>query len=197
MDEDFLSPNQPKPAPSLKDNFIELFQTVVVFAAILTAVYWLVAQPHRVSGESMFPNFKDGDFIITDKLTYKFADPHKGDVVVFKNPRNENEDFIKRIMGVPGDRLKVENGKVYINDKLIDEPYLKSVTTDPRSFMHEGEEVTVEQGKFAVFGDNRPRSSDTREWGFITKEEIIGRVLLRYWPQNSIGVFPAAYSIKV
>lgn len=182
---------------SLKDHFIELFQTLVIFAAVGTAIYWLVAQPHKVSGSSMYPNFKDGDYIITDKVSYRFSEPIKGDIVVFKNPRDESQDFIKRIMGVPGDRLKVDSGKVYLNGKMLDEPYLNSdVVTYPASFIHEGEEVTVKLGTYLVFGDNRQHSSDSREWGFIRKDEIIGKVFLRYWPSTSFGLYPSAYVIN-
>lgn len=192
--EDVLSYHQPQPHTPFKTHVIELFQTIVVFGAIITAVYWLVAQPHKVSGSSMFPNFKDGDYIITDKLTYKFTEPKRGDVIVFKNPRDESQDFIKRIIGLPGDKVKVENGRVFVNGKILDEPYLKGVETESRQFMKEGDEITVLPGNYLTFGDNRPHSSDSREWGYLPKNEIIGKVFLRYWPQNAIGLYPAAYT---
>lgn len=195
MDDDILTYQQPQTPPtSFKAHMIELFQTLVVFAAIGTAIYWLVAQPHKVSGSSMFPNFKDGDYIITDKLTYKFSEPKRGDVVVFKNPKDQSQDFIKRIIGLPGDKVKVQGGKVFVNDQHLDEPYLKDVYTESRSFMQEGEEITVIPGHYLTFGDNRPHSSDSREWGFVEKNELIGKVFLRYWPKDSFGLYPAAYS---
>lgn len=198
MNPDYLTIEPPKAQPTFKDHFIELFQTLVVFATIATIIYWLVAQPHKVSGSSMFPNFKDGDYIITDKVTYKFNEPARGDVVVFKNPRDESQDFIKRIMGLPGDRVKVQSGHVYINDKLVNEPYLKpEVITNPGNFMHEGQEVVVQPGEYLAMGDNRPHSSDSREWGYVTKQEIIGRVFFRYWPSGVVGMWPAAYSIQL
>jgi signal peptidase I len=194
---DYISTEQPKPSTPIKEHIIELFQTLVIFATIAIIIYWLIAQPHKVSGASMFPNFKDGDFIITDKLTYKFGEPKRGDVVVFKNPRDESEDFIKRIMGLPGDRIKVENGHVYINGKMVNEGFLKSdVITPGGSFMHEGQEIVVQPGEYIAMGDNRQHSSDSREWGFVTKKEIIGRVFLRYWPANQFGLWPAAYSLE-
>jgi len=194
---DYISTEQPKPSTPIKEHIIELFQTLVIFATIAIIIYWLIAQPHKVSGASMFPNFKDGDFIITDKLTYKFGEPKRGDVVVFKNPRDESEGFIKRIMGLPGDRIKVENGHVYINGKMVNEGFLKSdVITPGGSFMHEGQEIVVQPGEYIAMGDNRQHSSDSREWGFVTKKEIIGRVFLRYWPANQFGLWPAAYSLE-
>lgn len=183
--------------PSLSENIIEFIQTLVVFAAIGTAIYLFIAQPHKVSGASMFPNFKDGDYIITDKVSYKIGNPERGDIVVFHNPNEESQDFIKRVIGVPGDRVKVESGRVYVNDKLLTEPYLQTeVVTNPGAFLQDGSEVIVPEGRFLVFGDNRLLSSDSRAWGFITKEEIIGKVFLRYWPQDAIGFYPAAYSQK-
>ncbi len=198
MEPDFLKYQQNPEEQSLKSHLIELFQTLVVCLAIGTVIYWLIAQPHKVSGSSMFPNFKDGDLIITDKVTYKFNEPQRGDIVVFKSPQDQNTDFIKRIIGLPGDNVKIQNYHVYLNDKLLTEPYLQpTVITEPKPpFTEEGKDITVPPGKYLVFGDNRQHSSDSREWGYITKDEIIGRVLLRYWPQDEIGIFPAAYLIK-
>lgn len=193
---DFLAtPEEPK--QSIGSHILEFFQTLVVFAAIAAAIYLFIAQPHRVSGLSMFPNFHNGDYIITDKLTYKLGEPKRGDIVVFKNPRNEGEDFIKRIMGLPQDKVEVRNGHIYINGSLLNEPYLKpDIITTPGSYLQEGQPKTVSEGHFLVMGDNRGNSSDSREWGEITKAEIIGKVFVRYWPQDSIGLYPAAYSFE-
>jgi len=197
METDYLRYQDDSPQPTFKSHIIELFQTLVVFAAIGTAIYWLVAQPHKVSGSSMFPNFKDGDYIITDKVTYRFSKPARGDIIVFKNPRDKSQDFIKRIIGLPGDHFRLQNGNVYLNGKQLKEPYLRDgITTNPEAFIQEGEEITVPDGKLLVLGDNRPQSSDSRDWGFIEYSEIIGRVFLRYWPSNVVGFNPAAYSIQ-
>lgn len=196
---DYLAyqPEPEKKGPSFKDHVIDFFQTLVVFAAIGTAIYWLVAQPHKVSGSSMFPNFKNNDYIITDKVSYKISDPRRGDVVVFKNPKDETQDFIKRIIGVPGDRVKVQGGHIYLNGELLKEPFLAdTVITNPGAFLKEGQEFTVEQGNYIAIGDNRPASSDSREWGEVPRRELIGKVLLRYWPAEVIGLYPAAYSLE-
>lgn len=197
--EDYLkyTPEPEKKSVSFKDHVIDFFQTLVVFAAIGTAIYWLIAQPHKVSGSSMFPNFKNGDYIITDKVTYRLDDPKRGDIVVFKNPKDETQDFIKRILGVPGDKIKVQDGKIILNGTELNEPYLpENLTTNPGAFLREGQEITVEPGHYITIGDNRPASSDSREWGFITRQEIIGKVFFRYWPANEIGLYPAAYSLE-
>lgn len=197
--EDYLAAPKTDPekrGPTFKDHVIDFFQTLVVFAAIGTAIYWLVAQPHKVSGSSMFPNFKNGDYIITDKITYRVSDPRRGDIVVFKNPKDETQDFIKRILGVPGDHIKVQSGKIVLNGEELNEPYLNNVVTNPGSFLREGQEFTVEAGHYITIGDNRPASSDSREWGQITRAEIIGKVFFRYWPANEVGLYPAAYSLE-
>ncbi len=144
----------------------------------------------------MFPNFKNGDYIITDKITYRIGDPKRGDIVVFKNPKDETQDFIKRILGVPGDRIKVEGGKIILNGTTLNEPYLNNITTNPGSFLREGTEFTVEPGHYITIGDNRPASSDSREWGQITREEIIVKVFFRYWPATEVGLYPAAHSLE-
>jgi signal peptidase I len=180
---------QPNQGPGFGAHVVDFIQTLVVFAAIGTAIYFFIAQPHKVSGSSMVPNFHNGDYIITDKVTYKIGDPQHGDIIVFKNPRDESQDFIKRIIGVPGDTVRVEDGKVYVNGNQIPEPYLPDqLFTENRAYFTDGKDIIVEEGKYVVFGDNRPNSSDSREWGFITKAEIIGKVFLRYWPANQIGI---------
>lgn len=182
---------QPPPAPSLKEHAVDFFQTLVVFAAIGTVIYLFVAQPHKVSGNSMFPNFHNADYIITDKVSYRFSLPQRGDVVVFKNPKDPSQDFIKRVIGLPGEKVKVQGGKVYINGKILEEPYLKpEVYTTTGAFLQEGKEMIVNEGSTIVMGDNRPNSSDSREWGLLPNEKIIGRVILRYFPPPDFGLYP-------
>lgn len=185
--------NYGETGPGFGSKIIEFIQTLVVFAAIGTAIYLFIAQPHKVSGSSMFPTFHSGDYIITNKLSYRFGDPQRGQVVVFKNPREESQDFIKRIIGLPGERVKIQNGNLYINGERLKESYLNSnITTSPGAFLKEGEGVIVPEGRYIVMGDNRLASSDSREWGFVTKEEFIGKSFFRYWPITAIGVTKAA-----
>ncbi len=192
-----MEPEELKASPeektSLGMHIVDFIQTLVVFAAIGSFIYWQIAQPHKVSGLSMFPNFHDGDYIVTNKISYKFDPPKRFDIVVFKNPRDKSQDFIKRIIGLPGDRFKISNDGIVLNGSALQEPYLQSdIKTDPGSTIKENEEVTVPPDQYLVLGDNRTHSSDSRDWGFITKEEIIGKVFLRYWPKESIGIFPAS-----
>lgn len=174
---------------SLGGHFIDFIQTLVIFGAIFALIYLFVAQPHKVSGSSMFPNFHDGDYILTDKVTYKLGDPKRDDIVVFKNPQDESQDFIKRVIAVPGDIISVENEKVYLNETELEEDYLPLGTpTNPRNFLTEGLTVKADPNQYFVLGDNREHSSDSREWGAITKEVIIGKAFFRYWPPQVFGL---------
>ncbi|MBI2600925.1 signal peptidase I [Candidatus Daviesbacteria bacterium] len=174
---------------SLGSHLADFIQTVVVFGAIFALIYLFVAQPHKVSGLSMFPTFNNGDYILTDKLTYRFNQPQRGDVIVLKNPRDESQDFIKRIIGLPGETIKIANDKVLINGKVLEEDYLPNRTTTPSgNFLGEDDLIKIPENHYMVIGDNRPHSSDSREWGGVTKQEIIGKVLFRYWPPQSFGL---------
>lgn len=155
-------------------------------------IYLLILQPHKIKGASMMPNFPDGEFLLTDKVSYRSGEPKRGDVIVFKAPIDESEEFIKRIIGLPGDKVMIRNSRIYINGKLLDEQaYLdSSVYSSGADFLKEGQEVTVLAGEYFVLGDNRQHSSDSRYWGFITKKEITGRAWLIYWPINKIGLVP-------
>lgn len=169
--------------------FLDIIQVVVFAVAIFLFVYLLVLQPHKIKGDSMQPNFPDGEYLLTDKVTYRLGEPKRGDVIVFKAPTGNGDEFIKRIIGLPGETVSITNGNIYINEKLLDEPYLSDeLYTSSASFLSEGKEVTVPEESYLVFGDNRPRSSDSRVFGFITKKDITGRAWLVYWPIQSAGV---------
>lgn len=180
------------PKTSFLENFkgyaLEIFETLVVFGAIFAAIYLFVAQFHKVSGSSMVPTFKSGDYLITEKVSYRFNSPKRGDIIVLKNPKDESEDFIKRIIAIPGDIIKIENNSVYVNGEKIQEHYLPPQTpTRAGSFLTEGNQISAGVNQYFVLGDNRNHSSDSREWGSITKEEIVGRAFFQYWPPQSIG----------
>lgn len=194
MDEQIYSPRysptgqNPVP-PGLKSHLIDFIQTLVVFGAIFTLIYLFVARPHKVSGNSMVPTFFNNDYILTDKLSYRFSAPKKGDIVVLKNPRNNSQDFIKRIIATPGDRVKIESGNVFVNENMLIENYLPQDTRSKGgSFLAEREQVTVGEDQYMVFGDNRNHSSDSREWGAVAKNEIIGKVVFRYFPPQRVGI---------
>jgi len=166
--------------------FIEAF---VVSASVFVVVYLFLMQPHQVKGSSMFPTFKDQEYLLTDKVTYRRRLPQYGDVIVFKAPINENFDFIKRVIATPGQVVMIRGGRVYVNNELISEPYLSAeVVTSPGQFLHEGEPYQVPENEVMAFGDNRDHSSDSRDWGPVPFRNIIGRVFFRYWPTDVVGV---------
>lgn len=182
------NPPQKSFSEKLRGYFVEFFETMVVVGAMFALIYLFVAQFHKVSGSSMVPTFRTGDYLITEKVSYRLASPKRGDIIVLKNPRDESQDFIKRIIALPGDDIKVERNSVFINGQLFPEPYLpKDTPTRPGAFLTEGNTVKAGPNQYLVFGDNREHSSDSREWGGVTKEEIIGKAFFRYWPPPVIG----------
>lgn len=175
---------------SLGSHLIDFIQTLVVFGAIFALIYLFVAQPHKVSGNSMVPTFHNGDYILTDKLTYRFSSPKHDDVIVLKNPKDESQDFIKRIIALPGETIKIEQNSVYVNEQLLKELYLPPGTITPAgAFIPENTTIKAGPNQYFVLGDNRSHSSDSRAWGGVTKEEIVGKVFFRYWPPQAFGLF--------
>lgn len=178
---------------------LDFIETIVIALAIFVIVYLFLFQPHQVKGSSMYSNFSDGEYILTDKISYRFSKPNRGDVVVFKSPQNKEIDFIKRIVGLPNDSIMVKGGYVFVNGTKLDEStYLPSdYITNPGSFLRDGRIVTVPLGNYFVLGDNRNHSSDGREWGFVPKSDIVGKAWLRYWPIKNFGLVPhASYIIS-
>jgi len=177
---------------------VDIIETVVVAAAIFVVVYLFLLQPHQVKGASMEPNFHDGEYILTDKVSYRFNQPKRGDVVIFKSPTNPDVDFIKRIIGLPGEKIEIKNGNVIIfnsqapNGFTLSEPYQIMEPLAGGSYLREGKIVEVPADSYIVFGDNRTHSYDSREWGPITKKDIIGKAWLRYWPLSKIALIKSA-----
>jgi len=138
----------------------------------------------------MYDNFHDGEYLLTDKVTYRFRSPERGDVVVFKAPQNEDYDYIKRIIALPGDTVKISGGQVFVNNTLINESgFLDArITTHAGLYAKEGQNVTIPAAEYFVMGDNRNNSSDSREWGPVPAANLVGRTWLRYWPVNLLGV---------
>jgi signal peptidase I len=183
---------------SISSFFVDTIETVVIALSIFLVIYLFLMQPHQVSGLSMFPNFHDKEYILTDKVSYKFGDPKRGDVVVFRAPQAANCpegtgcDFIKRVIGLPGEQVQIIDHHYYINGQLLVENYIASdVITNPGAYI-ENQTIVLGANEYFVSGDNRPHSSDSRAWGPIRKDEIIGRGFFRYWPINRMGFLPKA-----
>lgn len=167
---------------------IDTLQTFLLAAAVFLVIYAFLLRPFEVKGDSMYPNFKDGEYILTNLISLRLGNPKIGDVVVFKAPNDKEKDYIKRIIGLPGDTVSIKNGGVYVNGVVFDESkYLKStVKTYNGAFLMEGQEAVVPEDNFFVLGDNRPYSSDSREFGFVNKSNLIGISFFVYWPLNEM-----------
>jgi len=170
--------------------FFDFLETTVVALSIFVVAYLFLIQPHEIKGNSMEPNLHNNEYILTDKISYRFSEPARGDIIIFKAPNNPEVDYIKRIIGLPGERVKIQNGRVYINGKLLNEPYLKDLTNISSGYMKEGEEIVVPKDTYLAFGDNRPHSSDSRDFGPVPSNLIIGKAILRYWPLPQFGLLP-------
>lgn len=178
--------------------FLDTMQTILLAASIFLVIYIFLFRPFQVSGESMFPTFKNKEYILTNLIALRFGDPKRGDVIVFKAPVDREKDYIKRVIGEPGDTVFLKDGFIYINgQKLNESGYLGSdVRTYGGSFMKDGEPVTVPDGEYLVMGDNRPFSSDSREWGLLKRSDIIGESFFVYWPITTMRIVKNPFSAK-
>lgn len=183
--------------------FLDLLQTVVIALSICVVIYLFIATPNEVHGQSMEPNFHDGDLLLTNKIVQLLGgtslkkvvgDYKRGDVVIFRHTLS-NEDFIKRVIAIGGDTIMVKDGGVYVNSNKLDEKYLPSgLRTEAGTFLEEGQTMKVPNGYYAVFGDNRGNSTDSRSKlvGFVNRKDMKGRVVFRYWPLDVFGVVHSA-----
>ena len=167
--------------------FWEVIKIVVLALVIVFPIRYFLFQPFVIEGASMEPNFHQADYLIVDELSYRIGTPARGDVIVFKYPLDPSKRFIKRVIGLPGETVAIKNGKVDVikNGEIItldETKYLPAglVTPDMTSY-------TLKTNQYFVLGDNRPYSSDSRSWGELPKDDIIGKVALRLWPLNDLA----------
>lgn len=159
----------------------------VVIAVFVSAILIraFIFQPFVVDGSSMEPNFRHGDYLAVEKVKYRLGDPQRGDVVVLKFPNNESINYIKRLIGMPGETLRIEDGKVYINGKVLNEKYL--VPNEQTVVSRNPEvpyEITLSDEQYFVMGDNRNHSSDSRDGWLLTRDQIVGRSALILYPRQ-------------
>ncbi len=175
--------------------FVDVLETIAVALSLFVLIYATTAQPHKVQGDSMLPNFHNNSLLLTDKLTYKFNEPQRGDVVVFHFPKDPRYDYIKRIIALPGETIKIENNQIIITSSeqphgfVLNETYLApDAITQGKKYLPPGQSTTISSGEYFVIGDNREASSDSREWGTIEKKDLVGRAFIVYWPPEDIGL---------
>ena len=176
--------NEPSTLISLLREFFE----VIVLAVILYFGISFAVQAVHVEGLSMFATLNDNDYLIADKIDYRFHNPQRGDIIILRPPTDNSQDFIKRVIALPGERLLIRDGIVYINGHKLDEPYLPEAWTTFNNWPANGSDGQVlGPNEYVVMGDNRNRSQDSRVFGPITRDRIDGRAWFRIWPPSTFG----------
>jgi signal peptidase I len=176
---------------------LDITQTFIVAFAFFLIIYGFIVQPHRVSGESMMTTLRDGELILTNKIEYRTKKPERGDVITFKSPQDPKKDFIKRIIALPNERLEVTKNQIKIyntefpNGFILDESYLDAhQITEGGGAFPEGVSRSIPPDEYVVMGDNRLNSFDSRSWGPLKKDAIIGKAWFVYWPLDRMGFTP-------
>ncbi len=174
--------------PSAAASLFREVAEVVVLAVILYFGISFVIQAVHVEGLSMFATLNDNDYLIANKIDYRIHNPQRGDIIILRPPTNNSQDFIKRIIALPGERLLIRDGIVYINGHKLDEPYLPEAWTIDTNWPHNGSDGQVMgPNEYFVMGDNRNRSQDSRIFGPITRDRIDGKAWFRIWPLDHFG----------
>lgn len=194
-EENIISPEKLIPAKNKKSIFRDFIEALLIALAIALPVKYFLASPFIVVGTSMYPTFKNSDYLIVDKIIYRFEEPARGDVIVFKPPFSDNTYFIKRIIGLPGETIHVDGNTVIITNKdnpngfKLDQPYASSVRNSIT-------DIELKDNEYFVMGDNRAVSSDSRVWGPLTKDRISGRTDLRLFPISEMEIMPGVFETQ-
>jgi signal peptidase I len=173
-----------------KKSIVREYAEAIIIALILAFIIrTFVVQAFKIPSGSMIPTLQIGDHILVNKFIYRFADIERGDIIVFKFPKDESRDFIKRVIGIPGDKIEIRDKKVYINDKELNEPYAVheeqgGASYHPRDVFGP---IIIPENKFFMMGDNRENSMDSRFWGFLDKQKIKGKAFIIYWSWDSVN----------
>ena len=177
--------SQPVVPPAPRSGTLGLwFRDLLISAAASVLIITFLYQPVRVEGTSMLPRLEDRDRLFINKFVYHISSIERDDIVVFRYPRDPQKSYIKRVIALPGDRLRIDHGQVWLNDKLLREPYVPVEYRDTRSMA----EITVPDDSYFMMGDHRSISSDSREFGPVARDLIYGKAVFVYWPAKDAGV---------
>src|SRR5271167_1906047 len=171
--------NSSRPLPVIAVWARDLLVSLAISAFIIIFLY----QPVKVEGTSMMPGLEDQERIFVNKFVYRWEPIQRGDIVVFRYPRDTSKSYIKRVIGVAGDHIRIENGQVYVNGEALDEDYVPSEYADARSYP----EIVVPSHSFFVLGDHRTMSNDSRDFGAVNERFIYGKAVFGYWPMEKLG----------
>lgn len=188
------SPEEQKPRRSFARAVLEyvgeLVRIVVISLAIILPIRYFLVQPFYVKGASMEPNFYDHEYLIIDELSYRFRDPARGEIVVFRYPKDPSQFFIKRVVGLPGETVEIKSGKIRIQNEEFPEGFILEETyLDSETYFLGEQAVKLKAGEYYLLGDNRSSSLDSRQFGPVAGQAIVGRAWLRGWPLDRIARF--------
>jgi signal peptidase I len=181
-------------------SILEIIKTAILALLIVLPIRYFLFQPFLVQGASMEPNFSSGDYLIVDEISYRFRMPQRGETIVFYYPKDKNQRFIKRIIGLPGETVYILGTEVYVktlDNKILDFSglqYSKGIDAQENEIFKQAlenrsQKIYLKEDEYFVMGDNRLHSYDSRSWGPVARKDIIGRVILRLWPINNITYF--------
>ncbi|HEY9822685.1 MAG TPA: signal peptidase I [Candidatus Sericytochromatia bacterium] len=190
-----------QPLQKVENPWVEAFKTITLSAVLAFGIRSFVAEARYIPSGSMLPTLQINDRLIIDKISYNFRNPERGDIIVFSptdalKAQNFKDAFIKRLLGLPGDKVEVKEGRVYVNDQLLKENYIEEKPN------YNFGPVTVPPNQYLVLGDNRNNSYDSHYWGFVPRDHIIGKAVVRFWPLDRVGEldpipqYPAALEKK-
>ena len=160
----------------------ELLETIISAGVIAFIIITFIGQVTVVQGASMETTLHNKERLIANKIGYRLESPKRGEIIIFRPPLDTKRNYIKRIIGIPGDKVEIVEGKVYVNDEALEEPYVKYKSYESMPI------ATVPENSYFVLGDNRPNSSDSRFWGFVPRKNVVGKAWIVFWPLNKMRI---------
>ena len=183
--------------PNLITSFITESLEVILFVSLVFIILNIfLGQLLIITGDSMYPTLLDQEQILGEKLSLKFFEPKRGEIFIFKQPVS-GKLLIKRLIALPSEEVLIKDGKVFINGEILKEPYIEEAFTNGGEYFREGETIKVPEGKYLFMGDNRERSLDGRDWGFVDKEQLESRAFLVYYPIENLRLINRDPKYKV